>query len=88
MRMYLVSSGVSIFSNLATVASFEEAIQVVRNLDARFQAWAEAGFPELPDNDPLHAYEGSDIYLEDGATSYVLDNSDGEEAHLAQWKRL
>lgn len=64
-QVWLIVSGSGDRWSLGAVATLDDVRQVVDTLDARFAAWESAGFPELPANDVLTVYEGSDIEVTD-----------------------
>ena len=66
----------------------DAAREWVHELDKRFVQWERDGYPDLDESDPLHYYEGCDIYMRDVDTKKLYCLGEPDENGREPWEYL
>jgi hypothetical protein len=80
-KITIVRSGDGAIFDLGQVSTLNEGKEIVQKLDQEYMAYVASGCIPLLDNNPLTAYEGGDIWAEDGNKNWWFNNED-------EWEKL
>ena len=85
MQLYLLTS-TNRRQQISEVSSFEEATQLVKELDQQYEEWEATGFTTDPFPPVLNDWEGCDVYLEDSQRTWMFTIFGWQDLRVLQKK--